>query len=57
MKRPLDKSSEAQQPIEVLQQRYQALDKRKIQAETHLENARRELERLQREAREKYGNG
>ncbi len=39
----------------MLQQRFQSLDKRKIQTETHLENARKELDRLQREAREKYG--
>lgn len=55
MKRASEKTGDGRQSIEVLQQRFQALDKRKIQAETHLENARKELERLQREAREKYG--
>ncbi|QDT55132.1 hypothetical protein Pan44_31740 [Caulifigura coniformis] len=55
MKRASDKTGESRQSIEVLQQRYQSLDRRRIQAETNLENARKELERLQREAREKYG--
>jgi chromosome segregation ATPase len=41
--------------IEQLQERYHALHKKKIQAETNLENARKQLETLQREAREKYG--
>lgn len=55
MKRTSEKASDGRQTIEVLQQRYQSLNTRKIQSETHLENARKELERLQREAREKYG--
>jgi len=55
VKRASDKPSEGRQPIEVLQQRFQSLNTRKIQSETNLENARKELERLQREAREKYG--
>jgi hypothetical protein len=44
-----------QQGIEQLQQRYNALHTKKIQAETNLENARQQLERLKSEAREKFG--
>jgi len=55
VKRASDKTGESRQPIEVLQQRFQSLNTRRIQAETNLENARKELGRLQREAREKYG--
>jgi len=50
-----DKKGDGRQSIEELQRRYQTLNTRKIQSETHLENARKELERLQRDAREKYG--
>ena len=54
------KSSEAaplgaEQSMEQLQERYRALDKRKTQAETNLENAARQLETLQAEARAQYG--
>jgi type II secretory pathway pseudopilin PulG len=45
----------AQQTIEELQARYQQLNKRKIQAETTLENARQQLVKLQEDARTKYG--
>jgi chromosome segregation ATPase len=55
MKRASDKPGDGRQPIEVLQQRFQSLNTRKIQAETNLDNARKELERLQRESRDKYG--
>ena len=55
MKQASDKKADGRQPIEVLQQRFQSLNTRKIQSETNLENAKKELERLQREAREKYG--
>ncbi len=44
-----------QQTIEQLQDRYQLLNKRKIQAETNLDNARQQLAKLQEEARTKYG--
>jgi multidrug resistance efflux pump len=44
-----------EQSIEKLQERFQQLNKRKIQAETNLEHARTQLETLQAEAREKYG--
>jgi chromosome segregation ATPase len=53
--KPASNKSDGRQPIEVLQQRFQSLNTRKIQSETNLENARKELERLQREARDKYG--
>jgi chromosome segregation ATPase len=42
------------QSIEDLQERYQLLNTRKIQAETNLANAKKQLEQLQQEAREKY---
>jgi phage shock protein A len=44
-----------EQTIEQLQERYQALHTRKIQSETHLQNARQQLETLKRQAREAYG--
>jgi hypothetical protein len=55
VKRTSEKAGDGRQTIEILQQRYQSLNTRKIQSETHLENARKELERLQREAKDKYG--
>ncbi|MGE3637372.1 MAG: hypothetical protein AB7G28_02355 [Pirellulales bacterium] len=42
------------QCIEDLQERYQQLNTRKIQAETNLANAKKQLEQLQQEARDKY---
>ncbi len=42
------------QSIEDLQSRYQKLNTRKIQAETNLGNAKKQLEQLQQEARDKY---
>jgi len=44
-----------QQTIEQLQQRYEKLNKQKIQCETKLDSAKADLDKLQREAREKYG--
>jgi chromosome segregation ATPase len=44
-----------QQTIEQLQDRYQQLNTKKIQAETNLDNARQQLAKLQEEARTKYG--
>ena len=44
-----------QQSIEQLQQRYQRLHTRKIQAETNLANATERLAELKKEAREKFG--
>jgi hypothetical protein len=41
--------------IEALQQRYQVLHTKKIQAETELKNARERLDDLKREARDKFG--
>jgi chromosome segregation ATPase len=46
---------DGQQTIEQLQQRYEQLNRQKIQCETKLESAREQLENLKREAREKYG--
>lgn len=45
----------AEQSIEELQQRYEKLNTRKIQAETNLENTQKQLDSLKKDAREKYG--
>lgn len=50
-----DAPSGGEQSIEQLQDRYQALNKRKIQAETHLQNARDQLSQLKKQAQEAYG--
>lgn len=50
-----DSSSAGEQSIEQLQARYQALNTRKIQAETHLQNAREQLATLKKQALEAYG--
>jgi chromosome segregation ATPase len=44
-----------QQTIEQLQERYQELNNKKVAATTLLTQARQQLEKLQREAQEKYG--
>lgn len=49
------KAAVGQQTIEVLQQRYQQLRDKKIQAETHFGNAQKQLDELKQQAREKYG--
>lgn len=46
----------AQQSIEQLQQRYQSLHTQKIQADTSLKHAQKQLADLQAQAREKYGS-
>lgn len=43
------------QRIEDLKARYEALNKRKIQAEANLENARNQLEELKTQARSEFG--
>lgn len=48
-------SAGGQQTIEALQQRYQQLRDKKIQAETHFGNAQKQLDELKQQAREKYG--
>ena len=48
-------SSAGEQTIEQLQQRYQDLNKKKIQAETQRDSATRRLDELKAQAREKYG--
>jgi chromosome segregation ATPase len=48
-------AGDGQQTIEKLQQRYEQLNKQKIQCETKLESARVQLDALKREARENYG--
>lgn len=45
----------ADQSIEELQERYNQLHTRKIQAETNLKNAEQSLDKLKTQAREKYG--
>jgi chromosome segregation ATPase len=48
-------NSGSQQTIEQLQRRFESLNTKKIQAETSLQHAREQLDKLQREAREQYG--
>jgi hypothetical protein len=48
-------TDDSQQTIEQLQQRYTSLHTKKIQSETKLGEARRQLENLKSEARTKYG--
>lgn len=47
--------SNSEQSIEELQLRYNGLNTRKIQAETNLKNAEKQLDQLKQQAREKYG--
>ena len=49
-------SNDARQSIEQLQERYRNLDKKKTRAEADLDNAQKQLQALQTEAREKYGS-
>ncbi len=55
MPNPSPEIKPAEQTIEVLQQRYQKLNEKKIAAETELRGAKKRLEELQKESREKYG--
>lgn len=48
-------SDNKKESIEVLTQRYNKLHTRKIEAETNLKTASRQLEDLKRQAREQYG--
>ena len=41
--------------IEQLQQKYQALNTRRIEADANLKNAKKQLNQLKQEARDKYG--
>ncbi len=43
------------QTIEELTERYQVLNERKIQAQTNLKNAEKQLRDLQKKARDSYG--
>lgn len=47
--------SAGDQEFDRLTKRYEALNTRKIQAETSLQHARQQLDALKQEAREKYG--
>jgi hypothetical protein len=47
-------NASGEQSIEQLQERYQQLNRRKIQAETSLEHARQQLEQLKQDARERF---
>jgi hypothetical protein len=49
-------SKSVNQSIEQLQARYHDLNKKKIQAETNLDNAKKTLDNLKAEAREKFGS-
>jgi hypothetical protein len=48
-------ASAGEQTIEQLQQRYQELNRKKIQAETQRDSATKRLDELKAQAREKYG--
>ena len=52
---PDAKTPTEEQPIEVLQQRYEKLNTKKIQAETQHTTAEKRLNELKASAREKYG--
>ena len=54
-KQPSLKQENSQQSIEELQKRYETLNTRKIQAEANRDNAKKRLEELQQQARERYG--
>ena len=51
----LDSGAGEPQTIEQLQQRYDQLNTQKIQCKTKLDSALEQLEKLKRDAREKYG--
>lgn len=51
----LDTGAGEPQTIEQLQQRYEQLNTQKIQCKTKLDSALEQLEKLKRDAREKYG--
>lgn len=55
MARKTETATAELQTIEELQARYNSLHTRKIQAETKLEDAEKQLEQLKRDARERYG--
>lgn len=55
MPSPSPDNNRSEQTIEVLQQRYSKLNEKKIAAETELRGAKKRLEELQKEARDKYG--
>jgi chromosome segregation ATPase len=48
-------SAASAQDIETLKKRYDHLSKEKTRAETNLDNARRQLEELKKQARDNYG--
>ena len=47
-------AASGQQSIEELQARYQKLNNQKVEAEINLKNAKKDLEKLKKEALEKY---
>jgi chromosome segregation ATPase len=55
MAKPAPSSESKEQTIEQLQERYQSLNKKKIQAETQRDGAKNRLDELKGDARSKYG--
>ncbi|MDX1948317.1 MAG: phage scaffolding protein [Pirellulaceae bacterium] len=55
MAKTLPKETDGGPTLEELQQRFESLNTRKIQAGTRLEAAQKQLADLQRQAREQYG--
>lgn len=51
----MNETGTVKQSIEELKKRYENLHRKKIQAETNLENARKQLEELKAQARKEYG--
>jgi chromosome segregation ATPase len=54
MEKPKPIEGSEKQSIEQLQRRYNDLNNKKIRADADLDNAKKELERLKKEARQKY---
>ena len=51
----LSSAASGAQDIETLKKRYDQLSKEKTRAETNLDNARRQLEEMKKQARDNYG--
>lgn len=51
----MNESARTRQGIEELKKRYEKLHRKKIQAETNLEGAKKQLEELKEQARKEYG--
>jgi predicted nucleic acid-binding Zn-ribbon protein len=52
---PKKNNDTGKQTVEELTQRYHGLNERKIQAETNLKNAQKQLDELRKQAKKEYG--